>query len=120
MSGCDCSAGSILLTLDTQGLFAGQFAYPLIGLGTTVVQPTGVSDLCIAGNAIGRYAADAQAIGTTGLAVVDLLNANSAPQGGVPTIGGSLCNGNTWRFQWWHRDGMAPSRFSKGVAGQLR
>ena len=50
---------------------------------------------------------------------VDLLNANSAPGGGVPTIGGSLCNGNTWRFQYWHRDGMNPSRFSKGIAGLI-
>jgi hypothetical protein len=43
----------------------------------------------------------------------------SAPGGGVPTIGGSLCNGNTWRFQYWHRAGMNPSRFSKGIAGLI-
>jgi hypothetical protein len=33
--------------------------------------------------------------------------------------GGGLCNGNTWRFQYWHRDGMNPSRFSKGISGLI-
>jgi hypothetical protein len=46
-------------------------------------------------------------------------SAASAPGGGVPTIGGSLCDGNTWRFQYWHRAGMNPSRFSQGIAGMI-
>jgi hypothetical protein len=116
LSTCDCSGGSIMLNLSTT--FTNQFTYPLVGLGTSAGTPTGVSELCLLGNTIGRYGADA---GSTagGSYSVDLLNANSAPGGGVPTIGGSLCNGNTWRFQFWHRDGMNPSRFSKGVSGTI-
>ncbi len=117
LSTCDCSGGSITLDLSTS--FVGQFTYPLIGLGTTAVSPTGVSQLCLAGSAIGRYTKDAGAISAVGTFSVDLLNANSAPGGGVPTIGGALCNGNTWRFQYWHRAGMNPSRFSKGISGTI-
>lgn len=117
LSTCDCSAGSITLDLNTS--FTGQFTYPLVGLGTTAVSPTGVSELCLAGSTIGRYTKDAGAISGSGAFSVDLLNAASAPGGGVPTIGGSLCNGNTWRFQYWHRAGMNPSRFSKGIAGMI-
>jgi len=117
LSTCDCSGGSITLDLSTS--FTNQFTYPLVGLGTTAVSPTGVSELCLAGSTIGRYSKDAGAISSSGSFSVDLLNANSAPGGGVPTIGGALCNGNTWRFQYWHRDGMNPSRFSKGIAGVI-
>jgi len=117
LSTCDCSGGSITLDLSTS--FTGQYTYPLVGLGTTAVSPTGVSELCLAGSAIGRYSKDAGAISSSGSFSVDLLNANSAPGGGVPTIGGSLCSGNTWRFQYWHRDGMNPSRFSKGISGLI-
>ena len=83
------------------------------------MSPTGVSELCLAGSTIGRYTNDAGAISASGTYSIDLLNAASAPGGGVPTIGGSLCNGNTWRFQYWHRDGMNPSRFSKGISGLI-
>ena len=117
LSTCDCSGGSITLDLSTS--FAGQFTYPLVGLGTTAVSPTGVSELCLAGSSIGRYTKDAGAISSVGTFSIDLLNAASAPGGGVPTIGGALCNGNTWRFQYWHRDGMNPSRYSKGISGVI-
>jgi hypothetical protein len=117
LGSCDCSGGTITLQLSAS--FPGQFTYPLVGLGTTAVNPTGVSELCLAGSTIGRYTSDAGAISASGTFSVDLLNAASAPGGGVPTIGGALCNGNTWRFQYWHRDGMNPSRFSKGIAGLI-
>jgi hypothetical protein len=117
LSTCDCSGGSMMLDLSTT--FTGQFTYPLVGLGTTAVSPTGISELCLAGSTIGRYSKDAGPISASGTFSVDLLNAASAPGGGVPTIGGSLCNGNTWRFQYWHRDGMNPSRFSRGIAGLI-
>ena len=117
LSTCDCSSGSITLDLSTS--FTGQFTYPLVGLGTTAVSPTGISELCLAGSTIGRYSNDAGAISAIGNYSIDLLNAASAPGGGVPTIGGALCNGNTWRFQYWHRDGMNPSRFSKGISGLI-
>lgn len=117
LNACSCVGGSLMLSLSTS--FTGQFTYPLVGLGTTAVSPTGVSQLCLAGSTIGRYGQDAGAISSSGTFSMDLLNAASAPGGGVPTIGGSLCNGNTWRFQFWHRDGMNPSRFSKGVSATL-
>jgi hypothetical protein len=56
-------------------------------------------------------------ISASGTFSIDLLNAASAP--GVPTIGGALYNGNTRRFQYWHRYGMDPSRFSKGMTGLI-
>ena len=117
LSTCDCSAGSIFLSLSSS--FANQFTYPLVGLGTAAVSPTGVSQLCLAGSTIGRYSQDAGSISGWGTFSIDLLNATSAPGGGVPTVGGALCNGNTWRFQYWHRDGMNPSRFSKGIQGMI-
>jgi hypothetical protein len=117
LSTCNCSGGSINLRLVTP--FAKQFTYPLVGLGTSAVSPTGVSELCLAGSTIGRYSLDAGAISAAGTFSIDLLNANSAPGGGVPTIGGALCSGNTWRFQYWHRDGMNPSRFSRGISGLI-
>ncbi|HJM58115.1 MAG: hypothetical protein CMJ98_05770 [Planctomycetes bacterium] len=117
LSTCDCSNGAITLALSTS--FTGEFTYPLVGLGTTAVSPTGVSELCLAGSTIGRYRKDAGAISATGTFSIDLLDAASAPGGGVPSIGGALCNGNTWRFQYWHRDGMNPSRYSKGIAGLI-
>ena len=117
LSTCDCSGGSIILSLSTT--FAKQFCYPVVGLGTSSGSPTGVSQLCLLGNTIGRYAKDAGQISTSGSFSIDLLSANSAPGGGVPLIGGSLCNGNTWRFQAWHRDGMNASRFSKGISGTI-
>jgi hypothetical protein len=117
LSTCNRSGGSITLDLSTS--FVGQFTYPLVGLGTTAVSPTGISELCLAGSTIGRYSKDAGAISASGTYSIDLLNAASAPGGGVPTIGGALCNGNTWRFQYWHRDGMNPSRFSQGISGTI-
>ncbi len=118
LSSCDCSDGSILLSLSTT--FSGQFTYPLVGLGTNSISPTGVSELCLAGDSIGRYAADAGVTSAGGAFSIDLLNANSGSgSGSVPTIGGHICSGNTWRFQYWHRDGMNPSRFSKGISGTI-
>ncbi len=117
ISGCDCSAGNITLTFSGSPVTDGNAGYVLIGLGTGSASPTGVSDLCLTGSSIGRYNKDIKVIAGGGF-TVDILN--SATSGSdVPTIGGPLCNGNTWRKQVWMRDGMNPSRFSKGVSATL-
>ena len=117
ISGCDCAAGSIDLTLTNAGAYDGNAGYIIIGLGTGSASPTGVSDLCLIGGGIGRYNKDVRVI-SGGTFTVDILNSNTSGSD-VPTIGGPLCNGNTWRAQAWHRNGMAPSQFSKGVSATL-
>lgn len=116
---CVCSAGSVNLTLT--GAQPGQFAYLLVGAGNGIVTdpPGAIGTLCLAGAKIGRYSQDAGSTDGSGSLTTDVLNAASGGGGGaIPTVGGNLCSppGQTWRFQYWHRDGMGPSGFSKGLA----
>jgi len=62
--------------------------------------------------ATGLYAADLDADGD-----VDVLSASWLDD--KIAWYENLGNGNTWRFQYWHRAGMNPSRFSKGIAGLI-
>ena len=117
---CLCASGSILVTMT--GAPPGQFGYLLIGAGsTTITDPPGAQgDLCLGGAAIGRYSADAGATDGSGSLSTDLLNATSGGGGGgIPNPpGGNICSppGQTWNFQYWHRDGPNPSRFSKAIS----
>jgi len=115
---CVCAAGSANLVLSNAP--AVQFGYPIVGSANGVVTnpPGAQGDLCLVGATIGRYASDALFTDGSGNASVDVLNAVSGGGGGnIPTIGGNLCNppSQTWNFQWWHRDGMNPSKFSKAI-----
>lgn len=117
---CDCNAGSINLMLS--GAPAVQCGYPIIGSanGVSIDPPGAVGDLCLIGAAIGRYAGDVMFTDGAGNASLDLLNAVSGGGGGgIPNPpGGNICAppGQTWNFQWWHRDGMNPSKFSKAIS----
>ena len=122
LSTCDCSGGSIMLSLSTP--FSKQFTYPLVGLGTKAVSPTGVSELCLAGSTIGRYIKDAGAISAAGTFSIDLLNANSAPGGGVPTIGGALCSlsvkMNTWDQLFPSEESVGPTRLAEFIMSDMK
>ena len=100
----------------------GQFGYAIIGAANGVVTdpPGAQGDLCLIGAPVGRYTADAMFTDGAGNASLDLLNTMSGGGGGgIPNPpGGNLCSppGQTWNFQWWHRDGMNPSKFSKALS----
>ena len=119
IDGCDCSSGSINVWLS--GAPVNQFAYLLIGANNGVVTnpPGAVGDLCLGGSPIGRYSLDAGATNGSGSLSTDILNATSGGgSGGIPDPpGGNVCSppGQTWNFQYWHRDGVNPSKFSKAI-----
>ena len=97
-----------------------QVGYLLIGTGNNIVTdpPGAQGDVCLAGACIGRYNKDAQSTGMSGSITTDILNAISGGGGGnIPTCGGNVCAppGQTYNFQYWHRDGMNPSKFSKAL-----
>ena len=99
---------------------ANQFAYLLIGNGNSVVsQPPGAKgDLCVlGGSCLGRYASDIGAVDSTGTFTTDISNSISGGPGfGIPTCGGNLQSGETWYFQYWHRQPMGqPSTFSEAI-----
>ena len=120
IDGCDCSAGSIKVWLT--GAPVNQFAYLLIGAGsaTTTNPPGALGDLCLIGGPIGRYSLDAGVTNGSGSMSTDILNSVSGGGGGnIPNPpGGNICSpaGQTWNFQYWHRDGMNPSKFSKAIS----
>lgn len=113
-----CTTGGAMNLL-LSGAPATQFGYPIIGSGSGVsTDPPGAQgDLCLIGAAIGRYSKDAVFTDGTGAASVDIWNSVSGGGGGgIPNPpGGTLAAGQTWNFQWWHRDGMNPSKFSKAL-----
>ena len=119
------------ISIDSCGLVSGntvnltngppnQFCYLLIGDGTAVVhQPPGsVGDLCVAGGScLGRYAKDIGQINGAGNFITPLFDSQSGGAGfGIPTCGGQLQVGQSWTFQYWHRQPMgAPSTFSEAL-----
>jgi len=121
-SGIDVS-GNIL----SQGIEAcltggppNQFAYLLIGGNNGIVnQPPGAKgDLCVAGGTcVGRYAVDIGVIDPAGSLCTDIQDsASGGPNYGIPTCGGNIQPGETWYFQYWHRQPMGqPSTFSEAA-----
>ena len=107
----------------TIGLAGGpptQFTYLLIGDGNTVIhQPPGSKgDLCVTGGTcLGRYAQDIGRITASGTFTTDIEHsASGGPGYGIPTCGGHITVGQTWSFQYWHRQPLGPSTFSQAVA----
>ncbi|MEO2164315.1 MAG: hypothetical protein ABGY29_17545, partial [bacterium] len=82
--------------------------------------PGADSTLCVAGAMIGRYTGDAGVTDGAGSFNTDIFNSVSGGGGGgIPNpVGGNLCvpGGQTWNFQYWHRDGMNPSKFSQALS----
>jgi hypothetical protein len=108
------------VTVDMTNGPAGQFSYLLIGNGNQVVsQPPGaVGDLCVAGGGcLGRYSKDPGQIDSAGSFSTDISNSKSGgPDFGIPTCGGNILSGETWYFQYWHRQaGGLPSTFSEAI-----
>lgn len=92
----------------------------LIGDGNGIVsQPPGaIGDLClVGGSCLGRYAKDiGQVDGAGGFALDISSTISGGPGFGIPTCGGSLQSGETWNFQFWHRQPMGvPSTFSEAI-----
>ena len=90
-----------------------QFGYLLVGSGNGIVnQPPGAKgDLCIVGGFIGRYDKDVGSLDTTGSLCTDIQNslsggANYGIPNGIPNGGGNIQAGDTWYFQYWHRQPM--------------
>ena len=108
------------VTLDLSGGPPGEFGYLLLGNGNALVhQPPGSEgDLCVTGGScLGRYAEDVGPISTAGTLSTDIeSSASGGPGYGIPTCGGHIASGETWYFQYWHRQPMAPSTFSQALA----
>ncbi len=112
---------SMPITLTMTGAPAGQFTYLLIGSGMGVVtDPAGaLGDLCLVGGTLSRYSKDLGAIGAGGTFSTDISNSvTGGPGFGIPSSGGaSIMAGETWNFQYWHRNsGGALSGFSEAVS----
>jgi len=117
-SGTSLSGPSI--TIDLAGGPANQFCYLLIGSSNGIVnQPPGAKgDLCVVGgNCLGRYAKDVGQISGAGTFTTDIGNsASGGPGYGIPTCGGNITRGETWYFQYWHRQPMGQaSSFSQAL-----
>jgi len=115
---CVLSPGN---TVHLSGGPPGQFCYLLLGNGTaTVSQPPGSNgDLCVVGGScLGRYSKDIGSIDAGGAFSTDVSNsASGGPSFGIPTCGGTVQPGETWAFQFWHRQPMGqPSTFSAALA----
>jgi hypothetical protein len=102
---------------------ANQFIYLLASAGGSGVvnDPPGTKgDLCLAGmGAIARYVKDIQSTGAGGTADTNIANSMTAGAGyAVPTPpGGNIDAGETWNFQYWHRQPMGqPSTFSQALS----
>ena len=98
-----------------------QFAYLLIGDGSSKVTdpPGALGDLCIVGGScVGRYSKDAFAADGSGNGEVNIAQSLSGGPGyGIPTCGGNIGPGETWNFQFWHRQPMGqPSAFSQALS----
>lgn len=84
--------------------------------GAGVIPPGAKGTLCVTGM-IGRYAKDVK---STNSAVTNLVSNNTTGAGPYSTVGNSdgtggdnkYTVGETWNFQYWHRQGMNPSSFS--------
>jgi hypothetical protein len=117
-SGCDLSTA---ITLDLSNGPPKQFTYLLIGAGTaTVSNPAGsMGDLCILGGFFSRYNQDLGQISLAGTISTDISNSVSGGPGfGIPNSSGSaILAGETWNFQYWHRNPLgAPSGFSEALS----
>jgi hypothetical protein len=113
---CTVADNPLLTTSGLSG-FEGQFAYHLMGAGSSPINPPGsTGDLCLGGAAIGRYNTDIGVI-AGGSHTTDLVN--GAIGGGSGTLpnppGGTLTAGQTWNFTMWYRMGAGASGFADAI-----
>ena len=121
-SGIDVSGNSLGQGIEVclTGGPPNQFGYLLIGNNNGIInQPPGAKgDICILGGfCIGRYALDLGVIDTAGSLCTNIENsASGGPNYGIPTCGGNIQPGQTWYFQFWHRQPQGqPSTFSEAA-----
>ena len=107
------------ITVDLTDGPAGEFTYLLIGDGNGVVNPPlSKGHLCLlGGSCLGRYAKDVGVISGGGTFSTDIRDPQSSPSTfGIPTCGGTIDPGETWSFQYWHRQPMGqPTTFSQAI-----
>lgn len=121
---CVCSTGSINITMTAAPV--NVFGYLLVGAGNSVATnpPGAQGDFCLNGSPIGRYSKDVGKTDGSGSLSTDVLNAITGGGGGnLPnSLGGNLCmpSGQTWNFQYWHRNFQNLSRFSKAISVTFR
>lgn len=111
------------LTLEVTGAPAGRFGFFLTSLapGFTAMPGGSQGNLCLDG-VIGRFVRPGEVVMTTGSGRASLpIDANDLPQGGGPQ---AAQPGETWLFQFWHRDVVVPgvptSNFSDAIGVTLR
>ena len=119
-SGCDLG---LPITLDLSNGPPKQFTMLLIGSGTATISNPGSSqgDLCIVGGFFSRYKLDLGQISLAGTFSTDISNSVSGGPGfGIPdSNGSSILVGETWNFQYWHRNppvAFGTSGFSEAIA----
>ena len=119
-SGCDLNWP---ITLDLSNGPPSQFTVLLIGSGTATVTNPGSSqgDLCILGGFFARYKLDVGQISLAGTFSTDISNsASGGPGFGIPSSSGSsILAGETWNFQYWHRNpptSLGTSGFSEAIS----
>ncbi len=103
------------VTLRTEGLPNSVLGYYVTSLNQAYIVGAGGSsgNLCVGANT-GRYAGNVLSSGGTG-SVELTINTASIPQ---PMGAVAATEGETWHFQFWHRDssgGMPTSNFSRGM-----
>lgn len=118
VSGHTLSQGPITVCLT--GGPPSEVGFLLLGSGNLiVVQPPGsVGDLCIAGDFLARYGKDVGIIDGAGSLCTDIQNSfTGGPNYGIPGSGGVIQGGDTWNFQYWHRQPAGQlSTFSEAAA----
>lgn len=116
ISGTSLSEG---ITVDLSNAPPDMFAYLLVSdtNGTLTDPPGAGGDLCLTPGPIGRYAKDLGKIGAGGTLSTDIQDSQSGGPGyGLPNPpGGSIGAGDTWYFQYWHRNPTGPSGFSSAI-----
>ncbi len=119
-SGCDLNWP---ITLDLSNGPPKQFTMLLIGSGTATITNPGSSqgDICIVGGFFSRYNLDLGQISLAGTFSTDIFNsASGGPGFGIPnSSGSSILAGETWNFQYWHRNppvAFGTSGFSEAIS----
>lgn len=117
ISTCELAEGA---SIRLQNAPPGQLAYLLVSdADGLVVQPPGSEgDLCVSSSGyLGRYTKDVGYTDATGSFQTDISDSLSGGERfGLPFHDGYLRPGETWYFQYWHRQGSArPSTFSSAL-----
>jgi hypothetical protein len=122
LDNCILGDGSLVLSGFTQsGQFDGNIGYPVVSVNPVKSNspPIVNGTLCIIGTGPVRYNKDFSVITGGAFTPVDLLNSvTNGPN--LPTLNVPYVAGTRYGFQWWHRDMMNPSRYSKALEVSLQ